>query len=126
MRIALALVLLVHGFAHLVGFLGAWRLTAKVPYRTTLLAGRLDIGDAGIKVVGVLWLLAAIALAATGLAALARLSSWPAYAQALSVFSLGMCVAGWPEAKFGVAVNVILIAILVVGSRAGWFTASGG
>lgn len=58
MRMALALFLLVHGTAHLPGFTLAWRLTSNpdMPYTTTLLGGLVDVGEAGIRVVGVLWL----------------------------------------------------------------------
>jgi hypothetical protein len=35
-----------------------------VPYRTTLLAGSIDVGVVGIRVVGVAWLLVAVAFAA--------------------------------------------------------------
>ena len=50
MRIALGIFLILHGVAHLPGFVVPWRLAniKDVPYKTTLLSGRFDIGDAGI------------------------------------------------------------------------------
>lgn len=126
MRIAVALFFFVHGFAHLVGFVGPWRLSEKVPYKTTLFADTLDVGDAGIKVVGVLWLLLAIAFGIAGGVAWARLSWWPSYSLVVSLVSLLMCSAGWPEARIGAAVNGVLIMFLVIGARAGWFAAAAG
>jgi hypothetical protein len=46
MRFVAALVLIVHGVAHLVGFVVPWRLATlpEVPYRSTILGGRLEVG----------------------------------------------------------------------------------
>ena len=49
MRIVVALILLVHGAAHLVGFVGAWRLVKTVPYPHTLFGTLVDLGDAGVE-----------------------------------------------------------------------------
>lgn len=63
MRIALAIVMVLHGAAHLVGFAESWQLsmTESVPHKTTVLSGRVDLGTAGIRAAGLLWLLAALA-----------------------------------------------------------------
>ena len=63
MRFVLAFFLLAHGVAHLVGFVSSWKLAtlAELPYKTTVFSGRIDVGDAGIRVLGVLWLLTALA-----------------------------------------------------------------
>ena len=54
MRFALAALLIAHGVAHLVGFLVPWKLlsTAEVPYRTTVLGGLIEVGDAGARALG--------------------------------------------------------------------------
>lgn len=56
MRVVFGLILLGHGFAHLVGFVVPWRLKTlpQMPYKTTPLANSINIGDVGIRVVGVL------------------------------------------------------------------------
>ena len=63
-RMALSLLFIVPGRAHLPGFLVPWRLAAaaEVPYTTTVLSGTADL-PVGIKIVSILWLLAALALA---------------------------------------------------------------
>lgn len=112
----------VHGIAHLVGFVVPWRLAElqEAPYKTTLLAGAIDVGAAGIRVVGLLWLAAALAFVMAG-AGVATLSLWwrsvTVYA---AVFSLALSILGWPESKYGVAINLVILALLALGARRGW------
>lgn len=63
MRFGLAFLLAAHGVAHLVGFVSSWKLAtlAELPYKTTVFSVRVDVGEAGARVMGVLWLLAALA-----------------------------------------------------------------
>jgi hypothetical protein len=121
MMIVFALILLFHGIAHMVGFLGSWQLEASVPYKTTILAGNVDVGDTGVRVLGVIWLALAIAFAVTAVAAFARFSWWPAAALLLSTISLLMCVIEWPQAQAGAALNVALIMMMFSAMRFGWF-----
>jgi hypothetical protein len=37
-----------------------------VPYKTTIFGGGVDVGDTGIKIVGILWLLTALAFTGAG------------------------------------------------------------
>ncbi|HTP24419.1 MAG TPA: hypothetical protein VMK12_02015 [Anaeromyxobacteraceae bacterium] len=122
MRIVIAIVLLAHGVAHLVGFVVPWRLATlpDVPYRSTILGGRIEVGDIGVKALGVLWLIAALAFAAAGAEVLWHASSWRSHVIVAATASLALCIAGWPDARIGVAVNVALIAMLALGARAGW------
>ena len=55
MRSALAALLIAHGVAHLVRFVVPWKLlsTVEMPYRTTILGGVTDVGDAGARALGV-------------------------------------------------------------------------
>src|SRR5881296_4556674 len=78
MRIVVAALLIIHGVAHLPGFVVSWRLAAprEMPYKTTLFAGLVNVGDAGIRVVGMLWLMAALALGACGIVVLVRAPWW--------------------------------------------------
>lgn len=119
MRFVLAGFLLVHGVAHLVGFVSSWKLAtlAELPYRTTIFSGRVDVGDAGIRVMGVLWLLATLAFLAAA-TAVALEAHWAVrFALATVLASLALCLAGWPDARVGVAVNAGLLALLAIGAR---------
>jgi hypothetical protein len=68
MHIAIGITFMGHAIAHLVGFLVPWKVLEleEIPYKTTLLAGRIDVADNGIRVVGILWLFVAIAFTASG------------------------------------------------------------
>jgi hypothetical protein len=107
------LLLMVHGIAHLPGFVVPWRLAAlaEMPYKTTLLNGVVDAGPAGARVVGLLWLLAGLGCVATAVAALRGIPGWPAYTLGVLVFSLLLCVLSWPDSRIGLAVNLVLLAI---------------
>jgi hypothetical protein len=115
MRIALSIVLIAHGVAHLVGFVVPWRLMAvpEMPYGTTILAGAIDIGDSGARALGALWLIAAVAFAVLGGALLAGVSV-RGWLFALLGLSLALCALGWPEARIGVAVNAVLLGVLLL------------
>ncbi|HET9708512.1 MAG TPA: hypothetical protein VFP39_09420 [Gemmatimonadales bacterium] len=121
MRIALALVLTVHALAHLPGLLVPWRIAtlAEMPYKTTVLDGTVDVGDVGIRVVGVLWLVAAIAIAVGAGGVLAGTSWGPSVALLAASFSALLCIGGWPEARLGLLVNAGIIILLFASRRAG-------
>jgi hypothetical protein len=115
MNIAAAVLLLLHGFAHLVGFVGTWRLSPTVPYKSTVLNGWFDLGDSGARVFGLLWLLTALAFAITAVGAFARASWWMPLALAVTAFSSVLCVLAWPEARMGLLLNVVLLVLLSLG-----------
>lgn len=118
MRIGLALLLLLHGLAHLVGFLTPWGLAPAVrsapaitPLRV-LFGGRLTLGDDAWRGFGLLWLAVAfgfaVAAVATGLGA-----SWSITAViGVALISLLMTLAWWPATRAGAAVNVLILAVL--------------
>lgn len=57
MRFIIGLVLIAHGLAHSMGFVIPWRIGRgkNAPYNTTTLSGFLDLGDLGIRAMGILW-----------------------------------------------------------------------
>jgi len=122
MRIILSLILVAHGVAHLPGFVVPWRLASPpaMPYRTTVLGGSLELGAAGIRVVGLLWLAAGLGFVAAAIAIFRGSPAWPTLTLAVALFSLLLSVVGWPDSRIGVVVNLALLAYLIVGGRAGW------
>jgi hypothetical protein len=119
MRFVLAFFLLAHGVAHLVGFVSSWKLAtlAELPYKTTVFSGHVDVGDAGIRVMGVLWLLAALAFLVAAIA-VATEAGWAVrFTVAGVIASLMLCLVGWPDARVGVAVNLGLVLLLAIGAR---------
>ena len=116
MRIILAGLMTLHGIAHLVGFAGAWQLAParEIPYKTTVLGGHLHLGDIGIRVMGVLWLFAAVAFVVAAGGAVFNARWWTNAALIVTAVSLAMTIVEWPEARFGLVVNVAIIAALLL------------
>jgi hypothetical protein len=119
MRFVFALILFVHGFAHLVGFVVPWRVATlpQMPYKTTVLGDSINIGHFGIRAVGVVWLAAALAFAACGIALLARQPWWLPATIWVTVFSLALCGIGWPDSRIGILVDVAILLALWIGWR---------
>lgn len=119
LRVGFALLLAAHGVAHLPGFVSAWRLApiAELPYHTDVLAGHLHVGDGGMRAIGALWLLAALAFLAASLGTLLRQAWWEPVALVTALASLLLCALEWPAARFGVPVNVAVLAVLFLGPR---------
>lgn len=117
MRFLLALLMALHGLAHGVGFVVTWRLTdfQDMPHDTTLLSGTVDVGETGIRAVGVLWLLAGVAFVVAAGGALFNTSWWPTMTVVTALCSLPLSIAGWPESRIGVAVNLLLVLLIAVG-----------
>jgi hypothetical protein len=84
--------------------------TPEMPYRTTILGGMMDVGDAGIRLIGIMWLSIALAFVAVGVVA--------GWSMRMTVFALialssAFCALGWPEARLGLIVNGALLAALL-------------
>ena len=78
MRILLALLMAAYGIAHLPGFLVSWRLRSfpEMPFRTTIIGTSVDVGEIGIKVIGLVWLAAGVAFVVLAVATLTRAAWW--------------------------------------------------
>ena len=122
MRNILAGFMVLHGFAHLVGFLGSWGLSKSIPYHTTVFNGRVDIGETGIRVIGVLWLLTALAFAATGITAFMNQRSWMMVAAIVAAVSLVLCAVELPAARIGLVINAFILVALATAARMDWLT----
>jgi len=120
MHIILGIVLLLHGVAHLVGFVVPWGFgnLPDTAYTTTLLAGRVDIGHTGIRIVGVLWLVTALAFAAAGVGTLMLQPWWRWLTLTVASVSLVLSLLGWPEARIGVLVDLAILSLVLLGPRA--------
>lgn len=123
MRIALSILAALHGIAHLVGFAVPWRLvdSPDAPYTTTVLGGRLDLGAAGIRAVGILWLLVAAAFVLSAALALTNRAFWLPTMLAVTTISLMLTLVNLPASRIGVPINIAILAALLLGSRLGWF-----
>jgi hypothetical protein len=114
MRFIIGLVLIAYGLAHSLGFVIPWRIGPgkNAPYNTTILNGVVDLGDIGIRAMGILWLIAGLAFIAAGIGVMAT-SSWGGIATLdATMFSLILSIIGWPDSRVGVFINVAILAYL--------------
>jgi hypothetical protein len=122
LHILIAIGLMLHGLIHLIGFVVNWQIVTikDISYSTTVLAGKINLGDGGIRIVGVLWLLATIGYVVAGVGLLMLAPSWLGLTLWVTGFSLVLCILGWPEAQFGVYIDLIILAYLLFGGQLGW------
>ena len=97
-------------------------LSLKIPLiKRPYLIGSLNVGDMGIRLVGLLWLVGAIAFIATGIGTLAAHPLWLSLLLYSTIYSFVLSVLGWPEARIGVWINITILSLLLA-SKAGWLT----
>jgi hypothetical protein len=119
MNIAIAVLLLAHGVAHVVGFIAAFGLWAdKVPRMTTVFGG--EVAAPWIRLVGTLWGAVGIAFAVAAAAAIWRVPWWPRYTAIVALASLVLCASGAPETRIGTIVNFAIIIAVATFVRWPW------
>lgn len=95
--------LVLHGLIHLMGtaaYLKLGRVEA-LPYKTTLLGGAWHVGDAGIRVFGILWLVPAVGFVLCGIAIFAGWAWWPRLVGIMAAVSLVLTLLDWSVAYAG-------------------------
>ncbi len=122
MHIALAVFLFIHGLAHIVGFLVYWKIMKdkEVVYKTTIYPDNINIGDSGVRLLGVIYLAVALSFGIIGYDLIAQPFLWGKYIWAVIVVSLVLCITGWPDTKFGMVANLILIVFLIFNTYIHW------
>jgi hypothetical protein len=117
MRWMIAILLLTHGMAHLPGFLVNWQIwhTPELPYRTTAFGGTAEIGAAGTRFLGLMWLATGVlfAVLAVCLAIEPEAAVGTLLATAIGSSSL-LCLAVLPESRWGLVVNAVLAASFII------------
>lgn len=107
LRLALVALVVVHGLIHLMGFAKSFGL-AELAQLTQPIA----------RPLGVLWLLAALAMLATAMALVATPRWWWAIAAVAVVLSQIAIAGSWHDARFGTIANAIILAAAVYGGLA--------
>jgi hypothetical protein len=118
MHIALAVILVAHAVAHLGGFVGPWRVTRRVPHKTTVLAGHLDLGEVGARLLGLLWVACAAGFVAGAVGLVLHAWWWLGLVLPATGGSLVLCVLGWPDARAGIAIDATLVLAIMLGTMA--------
>ena len=124
MRIALAVFLVLHGIAHIVGFVVPWRIAKMddMPYKTTIFYGKIDVSDVGIRILGIIWLLIALAYFYSGWITYQQFDFWLTYTLVVSVISLAFCIIAVPDSHIGIYINIALIALYYLNDKFNWLT----
>jgi len=119
---AIAALVAIHGCVHLVGFVVPWRLAElkEMPYSTQVFGGKLNVGDKGVRFVGLLWLLAALGYFATAGAIWFLPLWWLTGLFVVTLFSLLICIVGWPHSKIGLFIDIGILAVFALGWILGW------
>lgn len=107
MKLLPALIMLLHGAIHLLGFAKGFNL-AKIP----------DLTAAISRTEGSLWLAAAVLWLLAALLSAANKTPWIAFAAAGLIFSMILIAKNWRDAKYGMIPNLV-VAILVTTAATG-------
>lgn len=121
-RFIAAFIIFAHGLVHLFYFVSYWPLAEmeEFPYKTTLLYGRWDIGPAGIRLVGLLFLVVAVIfiIAAIGLAF--TTGWWRPVMATAAVLSLVLTLLDFSIAYGGPIVDLLILVMIWVAPRLDW------
>jgi hypothetical protein len=122
LRFVAGIFFVLHGLVHLLWFVVPWQITTVdgLPYSTTLLAHRIDLGATGIRVIGVLWLVATLVWVAAGLGLIVLAPWWQGLTVAAALFSSVLCILGLPEAKYGLLIKLAILVLLFLNGRYQW------
>jgi len=116
LSISLAVIVILHGLIHLMGFVVYWPLGSipDLPYKTSLVNGRLELGAAGMRVFSLLWLLAALGWVVAGALLISRQPAWAPVMLGATLLSLVICVLDWGVAFRGALIDLGFLVILFV------------
>lgn len=111
-----AAALALHGLAHLLGAVIylQWGTVEGLAFKTTVLAGRIDLGEIGIQIFGILWALAALGFVGTAALLYFNLSWWQPVLVGAALLSLALIILDWKDAFGGGLINIAILLSIVV------------
>ena len=109
------IILLIHAIAHLPGFIMAFKLAEikELPFSTKIFFKKIEIGEIGIKIYGLVWLVLSIIFFVSVLFILFDKPVYKDTVLVASLLSLIISIGGLPETKYGVIINLLIIIYLV-------------
>ena len=112
-----AAILFLHGLIHLMGAAAYLKLVEieQLPYKTTFLNGRWDLGSSGTAIFGILWAVVAIGFGLTAIALFGNWDWWRSVLIGVTLFSLVLTSLDWGVANAGFVVNLAIMLILFLG-----------
>ena len=118
LKYLIAIPLIMHGLAHLSGFLEAWTPLHPFAARPWLFSTGVTMDTAVGRLFGLLWLVAAAGLVTAGYGLLAGHEWWPSLALVAALLSLLAIVPWWrtvpPGAWFGALFNLVVVVTLLL------------
>jgi uncharacterized membrane protein YhdT len=112
-----AALLTLHGLVHLMGLVAYWPITTLqgIPYKTTLLDGRWDLGKTGIRLFSVVWLVAAIGFVIAAAGMVTHQDWWQVALAGVTLLSLVIAALDVRVAFMGVLIDALILGALVIG-----------
>jgi len=109
-------VAVLHGVIHIMGFVAYWPLAklAELPYKTAVLGGRWEIGPMGMRLFGLLWLVAALGFLVATVAMLMHLGWWRTAMISSIVLSSLVIALDWAPAFRGSIANLLLLVVVAL------------
>lgn len=122
-RIILAgacVVLAIHGLIHLLGTVVYLRVAEidGFAFKTTLLAGRVDVGEPAIRIFGALWIVPAAGFLVSAAGLWFGWWWWLPTAVASTIVSLLLTTVDWNVAYAGAITDMAIVILLLFASRA--------
>ncbi|HEY69549.1 MAG TPA: ABC transporter permease [Anaerolineae bacterium] len=109
--------LFLHGLIHLMGTASYLKLSEikQLPYKTTVLGGRWDLGAAGTKIFGMGWALAAVGFVLAGVALIGNWAWWQPATFGVTLFSLVLSTLDYQVAFAGMIIDLAILLVLILG-----------
>lgn len=112
-RTLFVIVIIIHGLIHSIGFISEWKIT---PVKGFTGATIFPMPPVWLKIFGLLWLLALVALLTAGVALIAHKDWWWITALAGVILSQLLIIVYWQDAKWGTVFNIFILLTGIV-----WF-----
>ncbi len=124
LKLFVGIFFILHGLVHLLWFVVPWRITTVdgLPYSTKVLINRVDVGEVGIRIVGLLWLVATVGWGAAGVSLILLAPWWQGLAIAVALFSSLLGILGLPIAKVGLLIDVMVLVAVLLDGQFHWLT----
>lgn len=115
LKYIIALVLIVHGMGHVMGFIESWtKISVGFSEQPWLLSGGVTMESPVGRAFGLLWLVAMIGFVGAGLGLLFYQEWWPPLAVVAAVISLVAIIPWWKTVTPGSGVGATLVDLLVL------------
>ena len=113
-RYLLAVILVLHGLVHAIGFAAAWQFGGIAGVSATPSVPTLEEASATALALGALWLVAGAGFVVGGIALATARAAWVPITAAAGILSLALTAMWWQSAPVGIAIDVAVLGFLVL------------